>query len=377
MSRHAVEAVDRAVRVTRGFLFPFEAVRWAKLGFLALVMVSGGAGASGATTSSLGGPAGGGAGDWSDAGVTEPVSVPAGVERAANAGVERLAGFDTALLAGLDAALLTGLALGVLLAGMALFACSIAFRLVFYEALSTTEVALWRPFRDRFRQALGLLGVAVLSAVAVGLPAVAVAIAIDPDLLRFLGVSAGGLAARSSVIGPAFGVLAVIGATVAVVGTVVSRITFEFVAPAMVARDVGVIDGWRAVWASFRGSWADVVFYFAVHLVLAAGVGIVQAVAAAFVAGVVGVSALVALLLAAVALGGVGALIGTTAGAIALAAVLVCAVVAVVVLTLPATLVVRTYLTAFEVSTLAGIDPTLAPLAPTLAASDDREPTGE
>ncbi|TKX85642.1 hypothetical protein EXE43_12540 [Halorubrum sp. SS5] len=362
MSWHAVAAVDRAVRVTRGFLFPFEAVRWAKLGFLALVMAGGGAGASGATSSSLGGPAGG-AGAWSDAGPTEPVSAPAGVERAANAGVERLAEVDAALLA--------GLALGVLLAGMALFACSIAFRLVFYEALSTTEVALWRPFRDRFGQALGLLGVAVLSAGAVGLPAVAVAVALDPDLLRFLGVSAGRLAGRSSVTAPVSGVLAVIGATVALAGTVVSRLTFEFVAPAMVARDVGVIRGWRAVWSSLRGSRAEVIVYFAVHLVLAAGVGIVQAAAAAFVAGVVGVAALVALLLAAVALGGVGALVGTTAGVVALAAVLVCAVVAVVVLTLPVTLVVRTYLTAFEVSTLAGIDPDLVPLAPTLVAGDD------
>ncbi|TKX59654.1 hypothetical protein EXE44_04245 [Halorubrum sp. SS7] len=369
MSWHAVEAVDRAVRVTRGFLFPFEAVRWAKLGFLALVMAGGGAGASGATTSSFGGPAGGGAGAWSDAGLTEPMSVPAGVERAANAGVERLAE--------VDAAVLTGLALGVLLAGMALFACSIAFRLVFYEALSTTEVALWRPFRDRFRQALGLLGVAVVSAVAVGLPAVAVAIAIDPDLLRFLGVSVGGLAGQSSVTAPVSGVLVVIGATVVLAGTVVSRVTFEFVAPAMVARDVGVIDGWRAVWSSLRGSRAEVIVYFAVHLVLAAGVGIVQAAAAAFVAGVVGVAALVALLLAAVALGGVGAMVGTTAGAVVLAAVFVCAVVAVVVLTLPVALVVRTYLTAFEVSTLAGIDPDLAPLAPTLVAGDDQEPSGE
>ena len=368
MSWHAVDAVDRAVDATRRFLFPFEAVRWAKLAFLALVMAGGGAGASGTATWSLGSPAGGvGAGNGIDP--TEAGSVPSGAERVVRTGVERVAD--------LDAALLAGIAVGVLLVGAALFVCSVAFRLVFYDALSTTEVALWRPFRERFRQALGLFGFAAVTALAAGLPAVGLAAALDPDLLRAVGVSVGGLADRSPAATPVFGVLGVIGAGVAIIGTVVSRLTFEFVAPAMVRRDVGVVAGWREVWASFRGSWAEVAVYFAVHLVLAVGVGAVQAAAVAFVGGVVAVGALVALLLAAVSLGGVAALIGTTAGVIALVVVVVCSVVAVAILTLPVTVVVRTYLIAYEVSTLAGIDPELAPLAPTLGASDEPESSGE
>jgi hypothetical protein len=384
MGWYAVEAVDRAVRVTRLFLFPFETVRWVKLAFLALVMVGGGAGAPGVTTSPLGVSAGG-VGVWNEAGPTEFASTPSGGERLANPGVDSVvnAGVDSVVnlgverLAEVDAALLTGIAAGILLLGAALFACTIAFRLVFYEALATTEVALWRPFRDRFRQALGLLGFAAAVAVAAALPAVAFAVALSPGVLRVLGVSVAGLSGGSPTVTPLLGTLGVFAGAVALVGTAVSRLTFEFVAPAMVARDVGVIAGWRAVWASFRGSWADVVAYVAVHVVLAAGVGVVQAVAAAFVAGVVAVAALVALLLAAVPLGGVGALIGTTAGAVVLATVLVCAVATVVLLTVPVTLVVRTYLIAFEVSTLAGIDPDLAPLAPTLVVSDEPESAGE
>mgnify|MGYP007131710793 CR=1 FL=1 len=368
MTWHAVDALDRAVDATRRLLFPFEAVRWVKLAFLALFMVGGGAGMSGGATSAFSAPASG-VGAWNDVAPPEFGSVPSGFERAVSVGFERLAELDPALLA--------GVAVGLLFVGTVLFACSIAFRLAFYDALATTEVAIWRPFRDRFGQALGLLGFSVVTAVVTLLPAVALAVALDPDALRVLGVSVGALSGRSPVATPAFAVLGVLAAAVALVGTVVSRLTFEFVAPAMVARDVGVVDGWRAVWASFRGSWAEVVVYVAVHFVLAAGVGIVQAVAVAFVGGGVAVAGLVALLLAAVSLGGVEALIGTTAGVIVLATVLGCAVVAVVVLTLPVTLLVRTYLTAYEVSTLAGVDPDLAPLSTALIARDESASVGE
>ncbi|CDK38356.1 putative membrane protein [Halorubrum sp. AJ67] len=81
--------------------------------------------------------------------------------------------------------------------------------------------------------------------------------------------------------------------------------------------------------------------------------------------------ALVALVFAAVPLGGLGALVGTTAGGVVLVAVLVCAVAATVALALPVRLVARTYLIAFEVSTLAGIDPGSAPLPPESAASEE------
>ncbi|WP_424015135.1 DUF7544 domain-containing protein [Halorubrum xinjiangense] len=376
MTWHAVDALDRAVDATRRFLFPFEAVRWAKLAFLALVMAGGGAGVSGAgvlgAASSSFGASAGGVGAWREFTSREPESVPAGVERVVSTGAERLAG-----LAGLDAVLLAGIAVGAVLVAVTLVACSIAFRLAFYDALATTEVALWRPFRERFRQALGLLAVSAVLAVAAGLPALALVVAVDPVASRAVGTSLGGLSGSSTTQTAAIGALAVFSVGTALIGAVASRLTFEFVAPAMVARDVGVIAGWRAVWASFRGAWGQVVAYFAVHAVVAAGVGIVQAVVLGFAGGVIAAIGLVALLLAAVPLGGAGALIGTTAGQIVLAVVLLCAVVAVVAVTLPVRLVARTYLTAYEVSTLAGIDSDLAPLASTLVASDESESVGE
>ncbi|EMA57629.1 hypothetical protein C470_15223 [Halorubrum distributum JCM 13561] len=368
MTWHAVDALDRAVDATRRLLFPFEAVRWAKLAFLALVMAGGGTGASWTGSSSLGGSTGG-IGAWSEFAPTESESVPAGIEHVVSTGAERLAGLDVALLA--------GIAVSAALGAVALVACSIAFRLAFYDALATNQVALWRPFRDRFRQALGLLAVSTLLAVATGISVLALVVAVDPAALRAVGVSLGGFPGSSTIASVALGAFGVTAFGAALFGTVGSRLTFEFIAPAMVARDVGVLAGWRAVWASLRDSWSDVVAYLVVHAVLTAGVRMLQAVAVALVGGLVAVTALVALLLAAVPLGGVEALFGTTAGAIALAAVLVCAVVAVVVTTLPVRLVARAYLTAYEVSTLAGIDPDLAPLASTLVARDESEPIGE
>lgn len=359
----AVDALDRAVDATRRFLFPFEAVRWVKLAFLALVMAGGTAGASRVGASHLGVSAAG-IGLWTE---ISPTGVgPMRLERVVGTWSERVAGLDDALI--------VAIAIGALLVGVALAVCSVAFRLVFYDALAATEVALWRPLRDRFRQALGLFGFATTLAVASAIPAVAFVVALGPGAVRVLGVSVGGFSGLSTA---AIAALGAFSAVIGVIGALGGRFTFEFVAPTMVARDVGVLAGWRRVWDSLRGTRIDLVAYLAVHAVVAAGVGFVQAVAVAFVGGVVAVVALVALALAAVPLGGLGALIGTSVGTAVLATVLVCAVAAVVALSLPVRLVARTYLIAYEVSTLAGIDPDSAPLGSALVSGAEPEVVGD
>ena len=360
MGWHAVDALDRAVDATRRFLFPFGAVRWAKLAVLALAMAGGGIGVSYAGPSPVGVSAAG-VGAWTEVAPSAAGPVLPNSER----------------VVGLDGALLAAAAVGAALVLLGLVACSFAFRLAFYDALATTEAALWRPFRDRFRQALGLLAFSTSLALAAAIPAVALVVAADPAALRVVGVSVGGLSGSSTIATAALGGLAVFAVGSALFAAVGSRLTFEFVAPAMVARDVGVLAGWRVVWRSFRGSWSEVVAYLAVHAVVAAGVGIVQAVAVAFAGGVVAAVSLVALVFAAVPLGGIEVFLGTQVGTVVLATVLLCAVAAVAVLSLPVLLVTRTYLTAYEVSTLAGFDPDLAPLASTLVTSVDSEPVAE
>lgn len=381
MSWHAVDALDRAVDATRRFLFPFDAVRWAKLAFLVLVMAGGTAGAFRVGPSGVG-VSTAGVGLWTELSSTGGESA-ATVTEATQAGVgpmsaeiERVVARVAERVAALDDALVVVIAGGALAVAVALAACSVAFRLVFYDALATNEVALWQPFRARFRQALGLLAVTAALATAAAVPAVAFVVALHPEAARLLGVPAGGLFDLSTAGTAVLGAFCAVFAAVCVLA---SRLTFEFVSPTMVARETGVLGAWRRVWPSLRGSPLDVVVYLAVHAVVGAGVGFVQAVAVAVAGGVVGAVALVALVLAAVPLGGLGALVGTTAGGVVLVAVLGCAVAATAALVLPVRVVTRTYLITYEVSTLAGIDPESAPLglspsAPEPVTSDEREP---
>ena len=407
MDWHAVDALDRAVDATRRFLFPFGAVRWAKLAFLALVMAGGGIGASraggspvgastigvgastlgvGASTPELGvsavgfDPSTGGFSAWDEAVSPPTESPPSSVGALLEAfGGAAASGLDR--LVGLNEALLVAIAVAALLVVLTFLACSFAFRLAFYDALATGEVALWRPFRARFRQAMGLLSLLAGIAIVAATPAAAFVVAVGSA-----SMSAGGFAsvpvftvsagAPPDVRGTATVALAVVGVVVTLVGAVGSRLTFEFVAPAMVARDLGVTDGWRAIWASFRGSWGDVAAYLLVHALVATGVRIVLALAVAFVSVVAVAAGLVAVLVAAVPLGGVEAVFATTAGSIVFVAVLIGSVVSVVAVTLPVRVVTRTYLTAYEVSALAGIDPELAPLEPSVAAEGGAASTG-
>ncbi|ELZ50200.1 hypothetical protein C464_02858 [Halorubrum coriense DSM 10284] len=387
MDWHAVDALDRATDGTRRFLFPFEAVRWAKLAFLALAMAGGGisgfrAGIPsfsastvgfGVLTTGFGASTIGlsaGAEAVSPSAESVPLSggfLPEAFGGAAASGLDRLVGLNESLL--------VALAVVTLLVALALVACSFAFRLAFYDALATGEVALWRSLRARFRQASELLAILAGIAVVAATPVVAVVAAVGSTSifltgstpLPVVGVSPGGSLGFP---GPVTAAIVAVGVAVTLIGIVVSRLTFEFVAPAMVARDVGVIAGWRAVWASLRGSWSEVVAYLVVHALVATGVRIVLTLAVASVAAVVAVTGFVVALVAAVPLGGVEAVFGTTAGLFVLGTVLLCSVVALVAVTLPVRLVTRTYLTAYEVSTLAGIDPDLSPLAPSGAASD-------
>src|SRR6056297_3469987 len=185
MDWHAVDALDRAVDATRRFLFPFEAVRWAKLALLALAMAGGGIGGSragmplfdastvgfGALTTGFGASTIG-LGAWAEAVSPSAESVPSSVGFLPEAfGGAGASGLDR--LVGLSEPLLVALAVVTLLVALALVACSCAVRLAFYDALATGEVALWRSLRARFRQSSELLAVLTGIGVVVVTPAVA------------------------------------------------------------------------------------------------------------------------------------------------------------------------------------------------------------
>jgi hypothetical protein len=365
MGWHAVDAVDDAVEATRRFLFPFSLVRWAKLAILVLLM-------------------GGGA----NAGLSVPVAPDArlGGISGFSEGLGTGAGSDGA--AAVDAAvsdLLAGgsgdwLVVAVVLIGLVavgLSVASLSLRLVFYDALRTNEVRLWRPFLGRLRQAVGLFAVSVvlwlLAAGPIALTVLVVAAGETPIGWRPLDSFAGAVGSLSIAPAIAAGVL---GSLVVLLGTLGLRLTYEFVVPAMVVGETGVLAGWRRVWRAIKWEWAELLVYLVVHFFVRLGTAIVGGIAFVVVGAVVAAVAGIAVLLAAVPLGGLGALVSTTAGVATVAIVGIAAAATLVAVTLPVGVVTRSYLIGYEVLTLGGIDPELSLLSPDVGTgSPDRNTT--
>ncbi len=343
MTWHAVDAVDDAVGATRRFLFPLSLVRWAKLALLVLLM-------GGGVSTNLSVPFA--PGPESAASERSPMSG----EGPALGSVE---GEPMPIFDALGTELLLAVGVVTVVLFVVLTVASLALRLVFYDALRTNAVRLWEPFVARLRQALGLFVLSALLSVAVTVP---IALAV---LSRVTTGWAPADRIGTVVAGvPSWGVavLVPLAALFVVVAVLVLRFTNEFVVPVMVLRDDGVLAAWRRFWPTLRGAWTQFLLYLVVHFFLGLGISIAESVALLFVGGVVAVLAGVVLLIAAGILGGLPALIGTTVGIAVLVAVVIAALVVLLLLSLPVRVVTRTYLIAYEVSTLAGVDPTLAML---------------
>lgn len=325
MTWHAVEAVDDAVAATRRFLFPFSVVRWAKLALLVLFMSVG-------VNTNVGVP---------PLPSVETTTVGAGdiVSLAAELGVE--------------ASTLVAIGVGVAIVSAAFTIVALTLRLVFYDALRTNEVRLWTPFTRRFRQAVGLFVFSVGVGFAFVAPIVAGAVAHERGL-----VAIGDLPGAALVASVALAVALV------VIGLLVARFTYEFAVPVMVGQDVGVLAAWRRLWPTVRESWLGFLVYLVIHFFLGLALSIAEGVVLLFVGGVAVVLGALALLVVGGLLGGLGALTATTAGTVVIVVVVALALVAVVAVLLPVRIATRTYLIAYEVSTLGGIDPELAMLSP-------------
>ena len=349
MGWHAVEAVDDAAEAARRFLLPFRLVRWAKLALLVLVM-GGGANAGlsvpAAPDARLGGVSGF-SGEW---------GVGTGTEATAAGEFDAVV---SDLLAGVpgDWPVVAVAVVAVVVAVIALSVASLSLRLVLYDALRTNEVRLWRPFLGRLRQAGGLfVASVVLWLLAAGPIAVAVIVAVASETpIGWVPIDSFATAVRSLTVGPAIAA-GLLGSAVVLVGTLALRLTYEFVVPAMVVGETGVLAGWRRVWRAVWGEWAELLVYLAVHFFVRLGTAIVEGIALLIAGSMVAAAAGVALLLTAVSLGGLGALVSTTVGIATVAIVVIVAVATLVALTLPVSVVTRSYLIVFEVATLGGIE---------------------
>jgi len=375
MSWHAVDALDDAVDATRRFLFPFGLVRWAKLALLVLLM-GGGGGASASVSLA------------SDAGVISPeeTGLSPGLGPRLGPGLGPESGGvgpsslpSDAVAEAVDPGVLAAVAGAVVLLIVAVSVASLSLRLVFYDALRTNRVRIWRPFLARLRQSAGLfLFTAVLStaaaapvALGVFVAVVAVApVAVDAPVAAGAPTGWAPLDSLAGTLGSLSGgplvALGLAGAALVAVAALALRFTYEFVVPTMVVRGTGVLGGWRRFWTALRAEWTEVLVYLGVHVVVGLGLSVVEGVAFAFALALVAALGGIALLLVAAALGGLGALLGTTAGAAALVLVALAGIAVLLVLVLPVQVITRSYRIAYEVSTLGGLDRDLALLHPDL-----------
>ena len=321
MSWYAIESVDDAIDATRSFLFPVEIGAWLKLALITIfVGVGGGGGVS--TVTNLG---------------NLPANLPP--EVAEEGSVEQL---PAALP--VELWVVGVVAVGAVLVGVVLTILAETLRFVFYDALRTQTVRLREPARRRVGQAVRLFGFKLLVGIAFALPFVVAGVVlwtVGVDSLGETWLFAGLVVGAGTVV--AAGILY----------TLIIRGTDEFVVPLMVVSDCGVRDGWRRFWPVVRSQPAQFVVYIVVHFLLLLAIGIAQSIVAALVFGIVGtIGALVGLVVVLGVFGGFNAAVASTAGLVALGAIVVVTLLVAAVLYLPVSILVLTYVITYEVSVL-------------------------
>lgn len=344
MSWYAIESVDSAIDATRSFLFPVEPLAWLKLAVITIFVGVGGGGGVSTATNLANAPANLPA-DPTEPGVPEQLPAALPVE-------------PWVVVAVVAVAALIGLVLTLVAETL---------RFVFYDALRTQTVRLRGPARRRVGQAVRLFGFKLLVNIAFGLPFV-----LGGAVLWTVGIDA--LSDTTLAVGVVFGGLAAVVAFV--LYSLLIRGTDEFVVPLMVVSDAGVLDGWRQFWPTVRSQPAQFVVYIIIHFLLLLAISIGQSIIAALVFGIIGtISALVGLLVVFGLFGGLSAALASTAGIIALGGLVVLTVLVAIVVYLPVSIVVLTYVISYEISVLEAADDDFQLLPETTDDASDTEST--
>lgn len=338
---HALDALDDALEATRGLLLPFSAKRWLTLALVAFFV-------SGATSAN---PSTGiGVPDLSISSTTtpvapgdgfrEPIREPIVVNGVFEPFPEPPIGDVVPALGGIELLIVLAILGLVGLLGILLLYLGAVMEFVFVEIAVENDVRIRGFFGEStgkgfslfvFRLAVGLVVLgALLASVA-------------------LTVLTGGLFAIVLLIASPLFVLFGVGLWILL------RFTTDFVVPVMIAADVGLIEGWRRLWAELKVEWKQYGAYAVARLLLGIvagivfGIGIAAVVVALLIPfGIVGLAggALLSLV------GSELALIVFLAGLAVLFALSI-AVAALVFLQVP----IQTYLRYYALFVLGGISP--------------------
>ncbi|MFC6729513.1 hypothetical protein ACFQDG_12745 [Natronoarchaeum mannanilyticum] len=240
MPWHALEALDDALTATREFLLPFSLRRWLTLAVVAF-FVSGATAFEPSPSFSFG--------DGAVGGGPEPGPPdPAGI------------GLFTGELTASQLQLLVALVAVLLIVGLVLAYVATVLEFVFVEILRDREVQI----RGRFGRYTDAGASLFLFRLAVGVVVLSAVLGVVA-----LVVLTGGLFVIALVLlSPAF-LLVGVGLWLLL------AFTADFVVPAMIVEEAGVVDGWRAFWPELRAEWRQYAAYALARIVLGgvAGVG--------------------------------------------------------------------------------------------------------
>ncbi|WP_435067145.1 DUF7544 domain-containing protein [Haloplanus sp. C73] len=235
-SWYAFAALHTARDATEDLLRPIDRGQWLRLAVIALFVGVGGNLPTGSGNFDI--PSGGGGGT--------PADVPA-----------------PSLPESSTLAILVGIVVLVVALVLLWSLVGAVMEFVLVTGLRDREISIREPFREHFGAGLRLFGFRIAVGL-VGLLLIAI------PLLAVFGVGMGVSAAFFLLVLP----LIFLFALVALVSGVVNGLTTDFVVPAMLAEESGVIAGWRRVWPTLRAEWKQVGLYIVAKFVLGIGVSL-------------------------------------------------------------------------------------------------------
>jgi len=305
MALFAVERIDDAVDMTRSFLTPVDAGRWARLTVVVAFLLGGTGGGGGASAAS------------------GASNVPTTAGSIPQDGLPEIPADFPELSATAVAVILGAIALLIVI-GLIVAAVGAVMEFVLVESLSSDEIHVRQYFRRHARKGLWLFAFRLLLGLA------ALAILGGTALVLFGDVAAALLAGRFVV--PSSGrllvgalVLVPLGIVVGVVVTLVNGFTTEFVVPIMLREDRGVLAGWRRFLPTLLAHWKQYGAYVLIAFVLHLVTGIAGSILVGLAAIVLAIPALiVAIPLGLGALAGGSVSVGAIAALAVLAAVYLC-----------------------------------------------------
>jgi hypothetical protein len=237
-SWYALSALSDARNATEDLLFPVDRGRWLRLAVIALFVGVGG-----------GIPTGGG-----------NANVPAGTQAPSGPGMDFPDANVVAIVAAIAVVLVALWLLWSLVGAVMEF--------VLVVGLRDREVSIREPFREQFRNGLRLFGfrlaLGVASLLLVALPVAFV-----------IGFGVGLTPVALVLLVP----LVFVFVVVAIAVGVVLGLTTDFVVPAMLTEDRGLLDAWRRLWPTLRAQWKQVALYVVAKFVLGIAVSIVVSIA--------------------------------------------------------------------------------------------------